>query len=85
MRYLTGTLIQRRDGYVFIKTENGFMAQHRYVAVQKLNRPLKQGEVVIRKKPDRLNNSWDNLVVVQHSLEKFKYLPCARIIYVPKK
>lgn len=84
--YETGTLVQRRDGYVFLKTREGKMvAQHRWVASMRLGRELKEGEIVLRRKPNRLDNSWENLVVVQHALEKFKYLPCARVIYVPNK
>jgi hypothetical protein len=86
MRYLPGTLVQRRDGYVFLKTHNGhMMAEHRWMATMHLGRPLKEGEVVIRRKPDRLNNKWENLVVVQHSLTKFQYLPTSRVIYVPNQ
>ncbi len=85
MRYRPGTLIQHRNGYVFIKTEGGLMAEHRWVAVNKiLHRPLKEGEVVIRKTPKRDFNQPENLVVVKHSLTKFQMLPRSRIIYVPK-
>jgi hypothetical protein len=85
MRYRPGTKIQYRTGYVYIKPVLGPMiAEHRWVATQNIGRELKEGEVVIRKKPNKLDNRWENLVVVQHSLEKFKYLPHSRIIYVPK-
>lgn len=84
--YEAGTIIQRRDGYCFLKTQDGkLVAQHRWVAALRLGRPLRQGECVLRKKPDRMNNSWENLVVVQHALEKFKFLPSSRIIYVPER
>jgi len=86
MKYLIGTLIRRRDGYIYIKTENGFMSQQRYVAMTKmLKRKLHPGECVIRLKPKRDWNVPQNLVVVQHSLTKFKLLPRAEVIYVPKK
>ena len=55
-----------------------------HVVAKMLDRPLKQGEVVIRKRPIRTLNEPDNLVVVQHSLTKFKLLPHPNIIYVPK-
>lgn len=85
-KHAIGTLIQRRDGYVFLKTETGMVAHHRWVAEHKLlQRPLKEGEVVVRKWPDRLNNSPENLVVVRHNLTKFRKLPRPYIIYVPKK
>lgn len=86
MRYQPGTLVQRKNGYVFLVTREGKqIAQHRWVASQRLGRDLKKGECVVRKKPDFLNNSWDNLVVVQHRIEKFKYLPESRVIYVPSR
>lgn len=85
MPYLIGTLIQRRDGYVFMKTAYGLRAYHRVIAEDTLHRPLKEGEVVVRKLPDRLNNKPENLVVVQHSLTKFVKLPHSRIIYIPKR
>ena len=85
-RYELGTLVQRSNGYVFLKTSEGMLAHHRWIAEQKiLNRKLKEGECVIRRQPDRLDNTPGNLVVVQHSLTKFHNLPHARIIYVPRK
>lgn len=86
MRHQPGTLIQHRNGYVYLITkERKQVAYHRFVAAQRLGRDLRDGEVVVRKKPDFLNNKWDNLVVVQHRLEKFKYLPEPRLIFVPGK
>jgi hypothetical protein len=86
LRYTIGTLVQRRDGYVFVKTDKGLRAEHRVVAEQRiLNRPLRKGEVVIRRAPDRTLNAPSNLVVVQHSLERFKYLPHPNILYVPAR
>lgn len=85
MRYWTGTRIQRRDGYVFLKTEQGMVAEHRWVAAEKiLGRGLRAGEVVLRKMPKRDDNRPENLVVVQHSLTKFIMLPKSRVIYLPK-
>ena len=86
LRYPVGSLIQRRDGYIFIKTETGKMiAEHRWVAQEKIkHRPLREGEVVIRLTPDRTLNKPENLVVVQHSLTKFEKLPRPNIIYIPK-
>lgn len=85
MRYWTGTRIQRRDGYVFLKTENGMIAEHRWVAAEKiLGRELREGEVVLRRMPKRDDNRPGNLVVVQHSLTKFTLLPKSRVIYLPK-
>jgi len=85
MKHITGTRIQRRDGYVFIKTEEGLVAEHRWIASQRiLGRELRKGECVIRRLPDRMDNSPENLVVVQHRLTKFVLLPHSRVIYVPK-
>lgn len=86
MNYIPGTLIRRRDGYIFIKTTHGLMAEHRWVAVNKMvHRKLREGEVVIRLKPKRDLNTPANLVVVQHSLTKFQLLPKSEVIYVPKR
>jgi len=86
LRYPAGSLIQRRDGYVFIKTDQGMKAQHRWVAEHMmLGRSLRKGEVVVRRSPDRTLNTAANLVVVQHRLERFKYLPHPNIIYIPAK
>lgn len=86
LRYPIGSRVQWRNGYVFIKTDTGFKAEHRYVAEQKiLGRELRPGEVVVRRTPDRSLNLPTNLVVVEHRLEKFKYLPHPRIIYLPAK
>lgn len=83
--YWTGTLVQRRDGYVFIKTDNGMVAEHRWVAASKmLHRALREGEVVLRRQPKRDDNRPENLVIVQHALTKYVMLPRARVIYVPK-
>ena len=81
--YEIGTKVQHRDGYVFVKTESGMVAEHRFVMSQKIGRPLAKGEVVLRIKPDRMNNRETNLVKVHHNLSKFKYLPHSRVIYIP--
>lgn len=86
MNYIPGTRVQRRDGYVFIKTDAGLMAEHRWIAQQKIvGRILRKGECVIRRNPVRDDNRPENLVVVQHALTKFALLPKSRVIYVPKR
>lgn len=44
-------------------SKTGFVAEHRYVAEQKLGRHLKRGEVVHHIDRDRKNNDPDNLIV----------------------
>lgn len=83
-RYPVGTRIQRPNLYVWIKTDQGLMPEHRWVAEQRiLGRELKEGECVYRKRPDRLDNRPENLVVLERNLEKWKFLPKSRVIYIP--
>lgn len=84
-RYPTGSVVQRRNGYIFVKTEEGFVSEHRLVAVLRLeNRELMPGEKVYHKDGNRENNQPENLVVIRFSQTKYRFLPRSRVLYMPK-
>lgn len=55
------------DGYVWITTNKKQIKLHRYLIEIKLNRKLKQSEIVHHKDFNKLNNSIDNLEIVTKS------------------
>ena len=54
-----------KQGYVYVKTEQGWELEHRMVMAKTLGRPLKAGEIVHHKDEDRANNDPGNLVLCQ--------------------
>lgn len=57
----------------YCATKMGFVAEHRYVAEQKLGRHLKKGEVVHHIDRNRLNNDPDNLLVFRSRQDHSRY------------
>lgn len=49
------------NGYVNIRLDGKFVAEHRYVMEQILARPLRKGESVHHKDGDKANNAQENL------------------------
>lgn len=85
-RYELGTRVQRPNLYVWIKTMDGLIPEHRWIAEQRiLGRPLKEGECVYRRHPNRMDNSPENLVVLERNLKKWEFLPASRVIHVPRR
>lgn len=83
--YPPGSVVQRSNGYVFVKTDRGWTAQHRLIASNVLEkRELVKNERVYHKNGDREDNDPKNLVVLRFSEHRFKHLPHPRIIYIPK-
>lgn len=81
----TGTVIQRRSGYIYVKTEKGWVPESRLVASLKLiKRDLEEGERVFHKDGNRENNRPENLSVIKFNMTKYQLLPSARIIHLPK-
>lgn len=60
-RLPVGTRTDSDIGYVNIKTENGWKAEHRYVMEQHIGRPLTRDEIVHHKNGDRKDNRLENL------------------------
>jgi hypothetical protein len=52
------------DGYVYVKTENGWVAEHKLVAEKMIGRVLNPNEIVHHKNGNTVNNSEGNLLVV---------------------
>lgn len=52
------------NGYKMIKTENGWLPEHRVIMEKKIGRLLKPTEIVHHIDGNKLNNNLDNLVVM---------------------
>jgi HNH endonuclease len=52
------------DGYVYIKTESGWVAEHKLVAEEKIGRELLSSEIVHHRNGNTTDNHEDNLQVV---------------------
>lgn len=87
MKYIDGTIIQRRNHYRYIKVDGVLRAEHRVVAEHKLlNRELAPNERVFHRDcEDVADNSVENLVVIKYRTNKFRPLPQSRVIYVPRR
>ena len=53
-----------KNGYVFIKTEDGWQYEHRLVAAQKMGRKLRSDEHAHHLDEDKRNNDPGNLLVM---------------------
>lgn len=87
MKYVEGTIIQRRNHYRYIKIDGSLRAEHRVIAERKLlNRELMPNERVFHRDcEDVADNSVDNLVVIKYRTNKFRPLPAPRVIYIPSR
>lgn len=86
VRAVPGEIRQHRNGYIFIKLENGeWQAHHRWVMEHDVeHRELKENERVYHKDGRRDNNEPENLVTISYSLTPFKVLEKTRVLFVPR-
>ncbi len=61
MQYEIGTKRINSRGYVIVKTEDGSIAEHRYLMEQVIGRKLKRGEAVHHINEDKTDNRLENL------------------------
>jgi len=82
--YPTGTKVQHRNGYIFVKTDEGrLMAESR--RVWELQRgELLPGDRVFHIDGDRTNNKISNLAKVHYNQTKFVMLKESKILWMPK-
>jgi hypothetical protein len=83
-----GTVIRRRDGKVYVKTEKGWEAESRLIARLKLiHRDLEEGEKAYHKDCTLIGtkdyNKPDNIVVLKFNVTKYRLLPSSEILYLP--
>lgn len=88
--YSVGTVIRRRNGYNFVKTRDGWKAEHRMIAELKLvDRELEPGEKVFHldntlRGEDGFNDK-NNLAVIKFRTTKWTNFVKSKILYVPDK
>jgi hypothetical protein len=83
-----GTIIQRREGKNYVKTERGWIIESRLVAEKKLlRRKLEDNEKVYHKDCTLIGtkeyNEEDNLVVLKFNATRYRLLPHPNIVYLP--
>ncbi len=83
-----GTIIQRRTGVNYVKTDRGWVSEARLIAELKIvNRGLAKNEKVYHRDcttiGKRGHNEPGNLVVLKFNLTKYRLLPAPEIIYLP--
>lgn len=83
-----GTIVQRRDGNTYVKTERGWMPESRLVAqLQISGRDLEKNEKVYHRDCTGIGkrdyNYKENLVVLKFRTTKYRLLPHPEIVYLP--
>lgn len=88
--YQAGSVVQRTDGIPWVKTSEGWKAEHRHIMELRLNRELEEGEKVfhldntLRDDPKAFNDP-KNLAVIKCRTTKWVKLVRSRVLYEPKK
>jgi hypothetical protein len=86
MRYIEGTRVQHRDGHIYIKTrEYGLVKEARFLAALNEGRDLDKNERVFFRDGNRENVKRENVVPIHFNETRFKYLPHARILFIPSR
>jgi len=83
--YPTGTKVQHRNGYIFVKTEEGkLMAESRRVWELEYG-DLGPGDRIFHIDGNRENNKLSNLAKVHYNQAKFVMLKESKILWMPKQ
>jgi hypothetical protein len=87
--YNLGTVVMRRDGITQVKTREGWIAEHRLVMQQRMDRELNEGEKVFHLdntlKGEKGFNDPSNLTVIKCRTTKWEKLQRSRVVFEPKK
>lgn len=88
--FKNGTVRQRTDGYVFVKTAEGWKPKHRLIAALSiLDRDLLPNERVVHLdntlRGEEGFDAKENLVIVRNRISKFLRLKHCKTLYEPKK
>lgn len=81
--YPEGAVIQEKNGYIKVKTKQGWISQGR-LHYQQANGTLEKEQRVFHIDGDRTNNDTDNLVAIRFNPARFQLLPHRRIMFMPK-
>ncbi len=81
--YPAGTRVQRRTGYIYVKTDEGLIAEGRRV-YELTHGELEPGYRVFHMDGDRTNNSIRNLSAVKFNTTKFTMLKESKVLWMPK-
>lgn len=84
--YPTGTKVQHRNGYIFVKTEEGkLMAESRRAWELEHGEELQPGDRIFHIDGNRENNKLSNLAKVHYNQTKFVMLKESKILWMPKQ
>lgn len=90
-RYPVGSVVQHRNHYVHIKTDEGeWMSQHRWIATQQgdvtgKSGELKEGEKVFHLNGKKDDNSQKNLIRIQYDVTRYYVTPLkqSKVLFIP--
>jgi hypothetical protein len=80
--YPTGTRTQHRNGYIYVKTDAGLIAEGRRVW-ELHHKDLKEGERIYHIDGDRTNNKIQNLAKIKFNTTKFVMLKESLVLWMP--
>lgn len=81
--YPLGTKVQHRNGYIYVKTDDGLIPEGRRV-YELTHGELEAGYRVFHMDGDRTNNSPRNLSAVKFNTTKFVMLKESKVLWMPK-
>lgn len=81
-RYASGTRVQHRNGYIFIKTPEGMKPEARAMW-EATHGDLREGDRVFHLDGDRTNNNIRNLAKIHFNTTKFTMLKESRVLWKP--
>lgn len=85
MNYAIGTRVERKDNHYYVKSRgHGLIKEARLIAI------LRDGELasyqrVFFRDGDRHNLKPENIVPISFKQFKYRHLPTAQVIYIPKE
>lgn len=82
--YPAGTKVQHRNGYIFVKTDDGKLVAESRRQWELQRGDLQEGDRVFHLDGDRTNNRISNLAKVHFNTTKFVMLKESKVLWMPR-